>query len=135
MRFRFTWKIKRTALKRECFSLFPNDVFGLVFYLFVFFCEPWRYTFNCFIEFSLNFPLQTFFILTFFIMFATMCLCNFFSDGCFQLENGFIIFKKFCLPYFKLKWFVYSWLIYRVVINERYKVKLHCDFILSPGNF
>ena len=25
--------------------------------------------------------------------------------------------------------------IYRVVINERYKVTLHCDFILSPGDF
>ena len=24
---------------------------------------------------------------------------------------------------------------YRVVINKRYKVKLHCDFILSPGDF
>ena len=24
---------------------------------------------------------------------------------------------------------------YRVVINERYKVSLYCDFILSPGDF
>ena len=25
--------------------------------------------------------------------------------------------------------------IYRVIINERHKVNLHCDFILSPGDF
>ena len=25
--------------------------------------------------------------------------------------------------------------LYRVVINERYKVSLYCDFILSPGDF
>ena len=81
-------------------------------YLFVIFCEPWRYTFHCLIEFSLNFPQQTCFILTFFIMFTTMCPCYFFCDGCFQLKNWFIIFKKFCLPYFKLKRFTLSWIIY-----------------------
>ena len=46
-----------------------------------------------------------------------------------------VIYQAISNPNMRVSKTSYQVSIYQVVINEQYKVKLHCDFILSPGDF